>query len=225
MGEQKLSAKLPVTELGSCRAFEAGYTAHGDLMVSVKDTARATAPQVQAIVMKHGSEVDFMACIIGFHKRMNESIEAVTAEQHKFCDSIGPLETDELQLEYQDLTVDSLRFVLSGTRFPKQDRAEFGWQYLHGPVPPHPGAKSRGVMFYTRVDLFGNPSLLLTSRGVNDSRASGTTPSESIFAEFCPDDMPVVAQTLRQLSAGEYRAHIDFIIQKSANEHEANMAS
>ncbi len=207
-----LSAKLPETELGSCRSFEVGHVAHGDIAISIKDTARPSVPQERTLVMRHGSEVDFMACIVGFYKRIKESGDSPVAK-HELPDIPEPEE--ELEFKYKNVAVDSLRFVLSGMRLPQQDRAEYGWQYLHGPVPPHPGARLTGTVFYTREDLLGVQSLLLTYRSpVINTQTLGTT-NEVFFGEFCRDDMPVIARSFLDLSSGEYRTSIDMIMQEA----------
>lgn len=206
------TAQLPSAELGSDRCLQMGYFNHGDIFVATWSGDLAHQPRAEDGIstrfkLAHGADSLLLASCVGYLRRIQTPEAKVrttiidAAQEVIYDNELGDMSYHRSGLE--PLTQD----IAEAEDFPHWDLPESGLSCLMPPRATRPGVPERvgGTAIYTRACPEGQDRLVYANHRPNSNESDTTIYTT---ADFCLEDVPVIAKMVCNMSLGEYRKDI-----------------
>lgn len=200
-------ARLPETQLGSERCLQLEYFGHGDIFMATWDGPIGYKPSANdgtstCFGLAHSNDVIMLAACVGFLRRVKTPEEKIS----KIIIDAGQIILEDSQ--YDTPTHDVTRRIgldkiARGEELTRFNQAVGPLSCLVDPRPVRPGVLSTtgGTGIYTKPTSNGADSLVYASFLPNQTEIYKT-------ANFCAEDIPVMARLICNNSMGEYRTEI-----------------
>lgn len=211
-------AELPPTELGQNRCFQIEYFGHGDIYIATWDGPLDFEPTTNdgestSFGFAHGSDVLILASLAGYLKRLRRSTEEIRDILH---DAGKDILNDDLECIYFRHRLDDAHIgrIANGGACARFDVPDRGLACLVMPVPSQPGIieQTGGTGIYTRNNNDSEANLVFAGhKPVVDESGKPTTEIVRT-ADFCSQDIPVIAQLVCNLALGEYRRDLQSLL-------------
>jgi len=207
-------ASLPPTELGEDRQLQMGYFGHGDIFIATWTGSLDLDPHrgdeiSTCFNLAHGCDLLLLASCVGYLRRTEkpeEDIRRVIVEAGR-----GVLEDDLGDVRgRRPGGSSSAQWIAQGTHFKRFDKG--GLNSLAIPMPAQPGVLDQvgGTGIYTRPNPDGEDSLVYASLLPGGDDQDGVRIHET--ADFCPEDMPIIAELVCNMAQGEYRRDLRWFL-------------
>lgn len=212
MVEHAQRTALPPGKLGGRRNLEVGYFGHGDIIISSWQGALEHEPHsgdgvTNRFGFVHGSDVEILAALTGFLRRLGRKEEEVREVLSKAGQDILTDDSDSID-SYHSLQDDSLDMIAQGATSAHFDIEEQNLRCLVPPIPTRPGipSKTGGTAIYTRHNPLGHGALLTLGKHKAARDPGEILPTDT--EDFCESDIPAMAKLVCDLALGEYRKDI-----------------
>ena len=208
-------AKLPPTELGDNRCLQIGYYGHGDIFMATWTGSLDLEPHLEDGIstcfnLAHGSDLILLASCVGYLRRLGKSEEQVRRVIMEA--GRGVIEDDLGNMRFHSIgNWSSVHLVATGSPSSRFDRD--GMRSLVIPTPAQPGTLERvgGTAIYTRPNPNGEDTLVYAS--LRPDRQSDFNVGIHETADFCSDDIPVIAGLVCEMALGEYRRDLRYFLE------------
>lgn len=201
--------RLPSSVLGDNRCFEIGYFGHGDIVISTWQGELDYKPTHNDGISRrfgfaHGGDSVILAALSGYLMRLGYDKGAVGKTLLDIGQDI--LMNGVESLRYKDLSrVKYLGHIVLGHPMESFDEKGLDLECLVPPIPSRPGIIERtgGTAIYTSKST-GQQLLVFGKHDPGETSSSAL----KYTAEFCEQDVPVMARLVCGLARGEYREDI-----------------
>jgi hypothetical protein len=206
-------AELPPGDLGEDRCLQIGYYGHGDISLAAWNGPLEADPYAERVASSrfglcHGSDISLFASLAGYLRRAGRSDEDVSSTLRTAGADILGDDPDNLRY-YRNMSAFAVNRIANGVPLPRFDIGARSWNCLLLPTPTRPGVieETGGTAIYTRST--GDFTHLVFAQILASDRRGGAMDFEiGESAEFCEQDVPVMARLICQTALGEYRRDI-----------------
>jgi hypothetical protein len=205
--------RLPSSVLGDNRCFEIGYFGHGDIIVSTWQGELDHKPTHNDGISRrfgfaHSGDSVILAALSGYLMRSGYDKDNVGK---LLLDAGHDILADGAEsLKYKDLSrVKYLGHTILGRPMESCDEKSLDLKCLVPPTPSRPGIieETGGTAIYTS----NNTGRQLLVFGRHDPGEPSVS-TLKYAAEFCEQDVPVMARLVCNLALGEYREDIHALL-------------
>ena len=207
-------SELPPSTLGEDRCFQIKYFGHGDIFAAAWQGSIDHSPTVgdgisACFNFAHGSDVVIMASLAGYLRRVGRSPEEVKNICNEAGEEILTDDPDSLRFHHR---LDDARnaLIAEGVRISRFDIQSPELRCLVTPIPTQPGVVDLvgGTGIYTRPNPIGEESYVFASIKSGERTDDEFADRIGSVADFCVDDVPVMARLACNMALGEYRRDI-----------------
>lgn len=205
---QAKSEKLQSSMYSDRRAITVGYSYHGDLAISIHEDR-----DKNEFLFAHGSEVTIVASMIGYLARAGHSTTELIPKIMESGKEILK-EYEEIERHRTPINRYDLRHVATGERYGRFNNLQMGWDALCVPIPKQPGIIEQvgGTGIYTREDVFGNKSLLLTDIPSRTALFFTNDDRKDCISELYESDIQPAIKLICEVAMGEYRTEVGWLL-------------
>lgn len=205
---------LPPTELGDRRQLQMGYFGHGDIFIAAWTGSLDLDPHREDGIstcfnLAHGCDLLLLASCVGYLRRIGrpeQEVRRVIVDAGR-----GVIEDDLGDIRgRRPGGSSSAKWVAGGTHFQRFDKD--GLESLVTPMPAQPGVLDRvgGTAIYTRPNPSDKDLLVYASLRPGGESGDGVQIYET--ADFCPEDIPTIAELICNMAQGEYRRDLRWLL-------------
>ncbi|HCH34816.1 MAG: hypothetical protein UY35_C0027G0007 [Candidatus Saccharibacteria bacterium GW2011_GWC2_48_9] len=199
-------------ELGANRCVQMSYSYHGDIVVSPWSGSLEEGPSVDGarFGFAHGSDATILAAMVGYLRRAKQSEDDVRKVMLEAGAEV--LSSKESSRSYDSFTGGMLSSIATGEASHYYNEESMGLHALAAPITQVPGTLEEvgGTALYTR----GDPPLLVFAQ-------YPLAKESPVTAEFCQNDIPIMAKLACGLALGDYRKDIrKFLLREFVGDEE-----